>query len=416
MDQHEEGRGWSLPDDPLGAFCRENHVALPGAESGPLAGLSFAAKDVYAIAGARTGNGHPDWLRTHKSEAATAPAVQRVLDAGASLAGKTHTDELCYSLTGENFHYGTPCNPRDPARVPGGSSSGSASAVAGGLVDFALGTDCGGSIRVPASYCGVYGMRPTHGRVPLDGVPPFAPSFDTAGWFAREASLMQRVGRVLLADDRPARPARKLLIYADAFDLVAPEIAGALGPGLAEIARLTGAPAERVHIAEAGLEAWAQTFRTIQGAEIWASLGGWITGTRPVFGPGVGERFAAAGQISGDAQEAALSQRAEIARRLDGLLEPDALLCLPTVPRPAPLKGLPADDIEVAYRNQALNLLCTAGLAGLPQLCMPLAEFEGLPVGLSIIGPRGADLDLLDLAARLEAESKAAGRVTPAAS
>jgi amidase len=184
--------------DPLNAICRHTHVALAGSGSGPLTGLTFAAKDVFDIAGHRTGNGNPVWLETHPPAERTASAVQRLLDAGARMVGKTHTDDMAYSLNGENVHYGTPVNPVAPGRIPGGSSSGSVAAVAGGLVDFALGTDCGGSVRLPASYCGVYGLRPTHGLVPADGVVPLAPSFDTVGWFARDAALMRRIGEVLL--------------------------------------------------------------------------------------------------------------------------------------------------------------------------------------------------------------------------
>ena len=172
-------------EDPVGAFCRENHVALKGADEGPLQSLTFGAKDVFHIAGTRTGFGSPAWLATHEPPVETATAVTRLLDAGADLAGKTHTDELAYSLTGENMHYGTPINSRAPERIPGGSSNGSAAAVTAGLVDLAIGTDCGGSVRLPASYCGIFGMRPTVGRVPLDGVIPFGPPFDVAGWFAR---------------------------------------------------------------------------------------------------------------------------------------------------------------------------------------------------------------------------------------
>lgn len=393
---------WQLPNDPLGAFCRENHIALRGAESGPLAGLSFGAKDLFAIAGARTGYGHPDWLRTHEPETETAVAVQRLLDAGASLAGKTHTDALAYSLTGENFHYGTPVNPRAPDRVPGGSSNGSASAVAGELVDFALGSDCGGSIRIPASYCGIFGMRPTHGRIPLDGAMPFAASFDVAGWFARDAGLLERIGRVLLADDANPKPFSKVLICLDAFDQAAPEAAEALAQAVARLEAVVGAPAQRVSIAEDGLPRWAETFRVIQASEIWDSLGGWITEHRPVFGPGVRERFAAAAQVKPDDLARALPHRARITAQMDALLRPGTVLCLPSAPRAAPIKGLPADAVEVAFRNQALNLLCISGLAGLPQISLPLAEVDGLPLGFSIMAARGADIDLLHLATRLE--------------
>ena len=211
----------TLPfEDPVGAFCRDNHVALKGADDGPLAGLAFGAKDVFHIAGTPTGFGHPTWLATHEPPPETATAVRRLLDAGADLAGKTHTDEMAYSLTGENVHYGTPVNARAPDRIPGGSSNGSAAAVTAGLVDFAIGTDCGGSVRLPASYCGILGMRPTVDRVPLDGVIPFGPPFDVAGWFARDAGVLEKAGRVLLADDSQPTPPWRLLRAADAFAMV----------------------------------------------------------------------------------------------------------------------------------------------------------------------------------------------------
>jgi amidase len=167
--------GWTPPNDPLGAFCRHNHASLAGSGKGPLAGLTFAVKDLFHIRGHRTGFGHPDWLRTHPPARRTAAAVKSLLAAGASMVGRTHCDELCYSLTGENIHYGAPVNVNARGRIAGGSSNGSAAAVAGELVDFALGSDCGGSIRIPASYCGIFGMRPTWGRVPLDDAVPFGP-------------------------------------------------------------------------------------------------------------------------------------------------------------------------------------------------------------------------------------------------
>ena len=151
---------------------------LPGSDNGPLAGLTVAVKDCYDIAGERTGIGSPDWLAEQPRAAVSAAAVRSVLDAGATVVGKTICDEFMYSITGANAHYGTPLNPRAPDRLPGGSSSGSASAVAGGACDLALGTDTGGSIRVPASASGLYGLRTTHGRVDMAGVQAMAPSFD----------------------------------------------------------------------------------------------------------------------------------------------------------------------------------------------------------------------------------------------
>ena len=186
-----------MGDDPLNAFCRDSNAQLAGAAEGDLAGLRFAAKDIFDIAGHVCGCGNPDWKATHETAESTAWAVQVLVDAGATLVGKTHTEELTRGLFGVNAHYGTPVNPRAPGRVPGGSSSGSAAAVAGSQVDFALGSDTGGSVRVPASFCGLFGLRPTHGRIPLHGMLPSAPDYDTVGWFARDIDVFARVGEIL---------------------------------------------------------------------------------------------------------------------------------------------------------------------------------------------------------------------------
>ena len=275
--------------DPYNAFCRHTHVALNGAADGPLQGLSFAVKDVFDIAGHRTGNGNPVWLETHPPASRTASSVERLLAAGARMVGKTHTDELAYSLNGENAHYGTPINPKAPGRIPGGSSSGSAAAVAGGLVDFALGTDCAGSVRLPASYCGIYGIRTTHGLIPADGIVDLAASFDTVGWFARDPQTMRRVGDVLLpvSDFKPKR----LLIAHDAFAFAGPEVSEALaGP----VSRVKEAFADHREICvyPGDPAAWPKIFRILQGDEIRKRHGAWIDAHDPKFGPGIAERFA----------------------------------------------------------------------------------------------------------------------------
>ena len=390
---------WTAPNDPLGAFCRENHASLQGSGSGPLAGTTFAAKDAFDIAGVRTGFGQPDWLRTHEPARETARAVQLLLTAGADMVAKTHCDELCYSLTGENVHYGTPVNVNAPGRVPGGSSNGSAAAVAGGLVDFALGTDCGGSIRLPASYCGIIGLRPTHGRVSDEGVLPFGPSFDVVGWFAREIDLFARVGDVLLGDDKATQPAR-LIIADDAFAQVERPVAYALAGAVAKLEAAMGT-AERMRISPEGLPDWFETFRTLQAAEIWATLGAWVSATQPKLGPGIKERFAYAATITPQQVAAANERRRAIAAHVESLLGADGVICVPTSPRAAPLRGTPADQVEVEYRNQAMRILCISGLTGLPQISLPMATIDGLPLGLSLIGARGADRGLIGLARRI---------------
>jgi amidase len=388
-----------IPADPYNAFCRHNHAELAGAPGGALSGLTMAVKDVFDIAGYRTGNGHPSWLETHAPAPATASAVARLVQAGAEMVGKTHTDELAYSLNGENIHYGTPINPRAPDRIPGGSSSGSVVAVAGGLVDFALGTDCGGSVRLPASYCGVYGLRTSHGIVPTDGVAELAPSFDTVGWFTRDAALMRRVGSVLLPPDE-AGPPERLIVASDAFAAIPADVAAALALAVERLAR--GVAIQREAVAASGSTAdWAQTFRVLQGAEIAKQHHAWIDRHRPEFGPGVRERFAWTRTIDPADLARAGVEREKIAGRLDALLGADAFLLLPTGPGVAPRLRTPPGELE-AFRARAFALLCIAGLARLPQISLPLGSVDGLPVGLSVIAPRGRDRELLDwVAARL---------------
>ena len=383
-----------------GAFRDGTEVALDGAPDGPLKGLRFGVKDIIDIAGHRTGFGNPTWLETHPPATATASSVLKLLDSGADMVGKTLTDEMAYSLTGENAHYGTPVNPAAPGRVPGGSSNGSASAVAGGSVDFALGTDCGGSVRLPASYCGIFGMRPSLGRIATDGIIPFSASFDVVGWFTREAGLLDRVGRVLMADDGPAAEPRRLLVADDAFDLVAPPVRDALAAAVTRAADAIG-EVRHVTVSRAGLPAWFDTFRVVQASEIWANHGEWIEREKPDLGRGVRERMAWASQVEAADVARCRDELAEIRAHLAALLGDGDVLCLPTSPRVAPLMDTPTDDIEVRFRQQAMHLLCISGLGGLPQISLPLTLLDGLPLGLSIVARHGDDMMLLGLAKRL---------------
>jgi amidase len=379
--------------DPYNAFCRHTQVELPGVPDGPLRGLTFAVKDVFDIAGHRTGNGNPVWLETHAPAERTASSVERLLAAGGRMVGKTYTDEMAYSLNGENVHYGTPINPRAPGRIPGGSSSGSAVAVAGGLVDFALGTDCGGSIRLPASYCGIFGIRTSHGLVPADGVVDLATSFDTVGWFAREPQILRRAGQVLL----PASPAfmpTRLLIADDAFEFAAPDVGAALADAVARL-KATFNHHRHIRLYTSDPAAWSRIFRILQGSEIRHRHGAWIDTHNPSFGPGIAERFRWTRTIDPAEVERLRPQREEVARRMADLLGGDALLCLPTAPGIAPRLATPQEELE-GFRARAFGLLSIAGLARLPEVTLPLAEMGGCPLGLSLIGPRGCDPGLLD--------------------
>ncbi|MET0313001.1 MAG: amidase family protein, partial [Hansschlegelia sp.] len=267
-------------DDAVRAFVPHGLVERSGASDGPLAGLSFGLKDLFDLEGVRTGAGNPDWLASHEAATATAPVAQRLLDAGARLVGKTHTDEIAWSLNGENAHYGTPENVAAPGRIPGGSSSGSAAATAAGLVDFAIGSDTGGSIRLPASYCGLYCLRPTYGRIPIDGAVALAPSYDVVGWFARGPELFRTIGRVMLPDYRERGAPRKLLIAEDLFAKVEPGVDEALAPALDRISAMFG-EVEKVVVAGERASAWRDVFRIIQSSEAWAVHREWVERVHP---------------------------------------------------------------------------------------------------------------------------------------
>jgi amidase len=381
--------------DPLGAFMPPGRVEIDGAARGPLRGATFAVKDIFDVAGTVTGRGNPDWLASHGPAAANAPAVQSLLDAGGRLVGKTITEELAFSVVGSNPYYGTPTNVAAPGRVPGGSSSGSAAAVAGGMVDLALGSDTGGSVRVPASYCGVYGMRPSHGRISLDGIMPLAPSFDTVGWFARDSKLFATAGRILLGDRASGgRPGRALLAT-DAFARLEPGVEEALRPAVRHLETWLG-EAEPVTVGDDHLDAWYDVFRTLQGAEAWAAHGAWIESARPRLGPLLEERLRFVKTIAGDEIAAAQERRRAICGHLDELLESAAVLILPSAAGVAPRIDATVAEHE-AVRVRVIGITCIASLGGLPQVSLPLARLEAGPVGLSLIARRGGDGLLLDL-------------------
>lgn len=382
--------------DPLGAFIPGGRFEIGPEAIGPLSGLTFAAKDIFDVAGMVTGCGNPDWQRSHAEARAHAPAVSKLLAAGATLVGKTVTDELAYSLNGQNFHYGTPANSNAPGRIPGGSSSGSASAVAGGLCDTALGSDTGGSIRVPASYCGLYGLRPTHGRVDIAGVMPLAPSFDTVGWFARDAATLNRVGAVLLGEDLESVPIERLSIAEDAWALATPAARDALAPWRERLEqRLGKAAALTVGEPGGGLENWMWRFRHIQAGEIWQVHGDWIEATRPSFGPEVAERFDWASKVSAEEVAAATAARGDFTRRLNELVPAGSVMLLPTAPSIAPLLSADAASLR-EHRSHVLSLTSISNLSGLPQVNLPLATLDGCPLGISLIGASGSDRALLD--------------------
>jgi amidase len=376
-------------------------VRIAGAPDGPLAGLTFAAKDLFDVAGHPTGGGNPDWARHSPVPTRHAWAVQRLLDAGATLIGKTITDEVSLGIIGENPFYGTPLNPKAPDRVPGGSSSGSASAVAQGLCDTALGTDTGGSVRVPASFCGLYGIRPTHGRLDLTGMMPQAPSSDTTGWFARDARTFARVSEVMLGEPIPAVLPARLVVATDAFGFAEAETAGALQPLVRRLSALVREVREET-MAPPGLSAWARAQGTLQPSEAWLTFKEWLDRDNPRMQWSVARNLVLASAIPESERQWAALVRIEARARLAALLPPGTILCMPTTPFPAPPRGLSLTALT-SLRTRILCLAAHGGLAGFPQVSLPGAEVAGLPVGLSVLGARGSDAALVAVATAMEA-------------
>jgi amidase len=375
-------------------------VPVPGAASGPLHGLTLAVKDLFDVAGYPTSCGSPHKLAASGIKSTTAPIVQAMLDNGARFVGKTVTDEFAYSLNGKNAHFGTPRNGAAPDRIPGGSSSGSASAVSNGLADIGLGSDTGGSVRGPASYNGIYGIRPSHGAVDDRGCMPLAPSFDTVGWMARSAAVLSAVGRVLLPEDRVILTRRpRVLIVDDIMAQVAPEAVDSVVPVMDQVAAHLG-PIERRALPGPGIDALFWTFRHLQSFEAWQSHGDFIETHAPPLGPGVLERMQFSSAVSAHTAQTERAARALFRAQMDDVLAGDTIMLYPTMPDIAPLLASSEADLDV-FRNRALRMLCVAGLAGLPQISLPMCTRNGASIGLSIVGPKGSDRSLLALAEEL---------------
>lgn len=380
MDAHKAN-----PAAELRSLAFVNHGPAPFrlSETGPLADLSFAVKDLFDVVGYKTVCGNPDRLRDGEPAVATAPAVLVPLAAGARLVGKTHTDEVACGMFGMNPHFGTPINPKAPDRAPGGSSSGSASAVAGGLCDFALGTDTGGSIRVPASFCGLYGLRTTFGRVSVAGIMAMAPSFDTVGWLARDPKTLRRVSEAYFGPGGTQR-APRLMIARDAFDIPV----NGIGEALLPIARALGSATE-ITLFEDGIAPWLDTFRPLQLHDLWSTLGAWGTAPGRNLSQAVAERIALSATVPPEAVAAAIPRREALTDRLVDLLGDDGMIIIPTAHDLPPRRDAPV-SAQIEFREKTLALTCVASLTRLPQIAIPATTIDGCPVGLSIIaGPRG---------------------------
>jgi amidase len=390
-----------MMNDTARAFMPYPAVPVQHAPSGPLSGLSMGVKDLFDVAGYPTSGGSPFVLAMSGIKTRHAPTVARLLDAGARFAGKTITDEFAFSMVGYNAHFGQPINGAAPDRITGGSSSGSASAVSSRLCDFALGTDTGGSVRCPANHCGLWGIRPTHGRVSLESCQDLAPSLDTCGWFARDLDTFTRVADVLLANDASIFSGGPRLLWpSDLWALVSEPARAVLQPLAQSVSHRLGG-LNNVSVVLDSVEAMYWHYRHIQGFEAWMTAGPLISRYHPPMGPGVAERMQWSSTVTDTQVSAARQYRDRFCKHLDELLGENGVMVLPTMPDIAPLR-IDSDASQEDYRNRSIRLLCVAGLARLPQLSMPLASRDGAPLGLSLIGPRGSDRALITLASAFQ--------------
>ncbi|QNG38025.1 DUF3225 domain-containing protein [Geodermatophilaceae bacterium NBWT11] len=359
--------------------------------AGPLDGVSVAVKDLLDVAGHPVGAGNPVRLAQAVPAAGHAPVLADLLAAGAHVRGIARTDELAYSLSGTNVHHGSPRNPWGAGLVVGGSTNGPASAVARGQADLGLGTDTAGSIRVPASYCGLHGLRPTHGSLPLDGVLQLAPGFDTVGWLTRDAGLLHEVASVLLPG---AAPITSLVLATDLLALADAAVGSALTSAAAELAAASGLPVRSAQlVTQEEHERWFTAFRTVQGAQAWAAHGAWIEANPGVLGPGIAQRFADGSAAGPDAVAEAEVVLAEGRAALRARVGEGVAVLLPAASSTAPPVSVPAER-KAVYRAATLRLTCLAGVAGLPSAVAPAALVDGLPVGLALLGAAGSDTGL----------------------
>lgn len=391
---------WHRPTDPDGAYVDGPGVVLAGAPRGPLVGVGLAVKDLLDVAGRTTGAGNPVVAARTGPAVSTAPAVARLVEAGATVVGRTVTDELAYSLSGTNVHLGTPRNPAWPGHEPGGSSAGSASAVAAGTADLGLGTDTGGSIRVPASYCRLLGWRPTHGLVPMTGVVPLSPSFDTVGLLARptDAALLGIAAEVL-AEGLPAASAVTGIVVAD--DLLAdldPDDAEAVLASARRMASALGVGFERGMVLPFAPPDAATTFRVLQGAEAWTEHGELVSGTDLGLGPGIAARFAAASQVTAEQVAVAVGLRAAGTAALAELTAGGVVIAHAAAAGAPPALGADA-ALRGRRRLATLALTAPAGLAGAPVVVVPARPPGEPPLGLALVGAPGSDASLLEAVA-----------------
>jgi len=381
-------------------YCKQGPATLQATAQGKLSGLSFVFKDLFDVQGYVTGAGNPAWLASHAPAEQSSALIESLLADGASCVGRVQTDELAYSLNGQNIHYGTPINPLAPECIPGGSSSGSAVAVANGEADFSIGTDTGGSVRVPASYCGLFGLRPTLGKLDLNNCFQLAESFDTAGIFSADLALLADAFVTLTAQPIDGVTAKQLYLDNTLAHELSTERLETLKKWCSD-AQVTLVRSDLLLNSGYSLDELSLLFRTIQGFEIIKQHDSWLQQHGDSLDPAILERVIWARTISKAQYQNAKIEQQRFQHSLSTLFsELDGLWVLPTTPSGPPALTLSGEQLAI-YRSQLMGLTSIAGLSGFPQLHLPAQGLQEGPCGFSLMGLADKEADLIVTGQRL---------------
>ena len=376
-------------------YCIQGPSNLAATAEGVLSELTFVFKDLFDVKGYATGAGNPAWLTSHEPAQQTASVIKKLLAQGANCVGRVQTDELAYSLNGQNIHYGTPVNPLAPGCLPGGSSSGSAVAVANGEADFSIGTDTGGSVRVPASYCGLFGLRPTLGKLALDNTFELAKSFDTAGIFSHDLTILSTVFNVLAEQKQPGEKSTTLYLDSTLANQLSPQRLSGLKHWCVE-ANIELLSCNLLADTEQTLDDLSLLFRTIQGFEIIEGHNAWLTEHGDSLDPSIMQRVIWARSITQQQYVEAKAQQQTFQQKLSALFnEMHGLWILPTTPSGPPALAMAGDELA-EYRSQLMGLTSIAGLAGFPQLHLPMQGLTEGPCGFSLMSIADKEADLIE--------------------
>ena len=361
-------------------------------EYGLLSNLNFVLKDMCDVKNLKTSCGNPDFFKKCDFANDYAPFLKDLLNEGPVLKGITVCDEFFYSLIGENGHYGTPTNLNAPSCVPGGSSSGSAAALTTDLYDFSIGSDTGGSVRIPASFCGLIGMRPTHNRINTKGVYPMAPSFDTVGWFANNPEIFQKVGNVLLNNiERSNVDFKQYVVAEDLLELCDAEVQdnfnNYINVNIPNINKTRLSTNTKAIIAD--------NFRILQGAEVKENIIPWIEKNKPNISPEIRSRIDMASKITDIEVSRALIFRKNLIDEIKKSLPEGTIAVFPTSPFSAPKSGQDDESLG-SFRKRLMELTSIAGMTSRPQITIPRLKDKSGPVGISLLGWKYSDEILLN--------------------